>query len=278
PIESLDLTKCTKLQTLDASCTADHSGALTTLDLSKNTALKNLKLNYNQLEVLDLTSNLNINSVYALNNKLANIVLPAELPSCTYLSLNNNLLTSFDGSCLKAMTKSKGSILLSNNLLTSVTNLTAKSVNISNNKFKISTVPATPNVGTLTYAPQKAVEVTDNVTTKLDLSSEYDEGNTTYTLYVGTEAAAPEAYSVENGVISFHQAVENAYIAMTSSRLTNFKLSNALKTTVFSVSEAASIGSVETERADAPKFNLAGQLVRSAKGIVVVKGKKYLAK
>ncbi|MBR6287629.1 MAG: hypothetical protein IKR18_11760, partial [Bacteroidaceae bacterium] len=186
PVATLDLTKCPNLKNLEVNGTASTPCALSSIDLSKNTELTSLKLNFNNLAALDLTNNTKLTQIYALNNKIESLVLPSELPGCKYLSVNNNLLTSFDGSSFTLMSKTVGNIFLTNNNITSVANVKAKSVNVSNNKLMISTLPDATNIGTLTYAPQKTVEVASAMSTALDISSEYAEGNPTYTLYVGT--------------------------------------------------------------------------------------------
>lgn len=282
PIEALDLTKSTKLTTLEASCTAAAPGALTSLDLSKNTLLSTLKLNFQKLTALDLTSNVNLGSLYATDNAIESLTLPETAAKLTYLSLNNNKLTTFDGAKLTGMSKTKGSLFFINNSLTSLTNAVTKTANISNNKFTISTMPDATNIGTLTYTPQKEMAVAENISETIDLSSELDGGNTTYAVLAEDGTAVDAAnYSVENGVVTFKSALngKKVRVAMTSAKWANFKTTNALKTTLFTITFANSIATtLAEENAPSEMYNLAGQRINSKSGIVIMNGKKYLAK
>lgn len=278
PTTSIDLANCTKLTRLELQGTAATPGSLETIDLSKNTLLTYISLNYNKLKTVDFSANAKAASIYALNNQIESVVLP-ENSACTYISLNNNKLTSFDGANLTAMTKSKGSIFLMNNNISELKNIATKSLNVTGNKLTISTMPDIANVTTLTNAGQQAMEVAATVTNSIDLSSEADNGSTTYAVYNEDGTAVDAAnYTVEGGVITFTEALngKNLYVAMTNATY-KFTGANVLKTTTFAVSVPTGINAISNVAPKAVMYNLAGQRVNAnAKGIVVMNGKKVI--
>ncbi len=72
-----------------------NTNNLTSLDLSKNTALKQLNVSYNQLTSLDLTQNTLLEDLMCHNNRITSLILPnnSELRSVV---CNDNLLTSLN--------------------------------------------------------------------------------------------------------------------------------------------------------------------------------------
>lgn len=283
PIASIDLSKCVNLTSLSINGTAETPCALTEIDLSNNTLLKSIKLNYNNIKSIDISNNQALTGFYCLNNGLENIVLPEVLPACTYFSVNNNSLTSFDASCFTAMSASKGSIFLLNNELKEATNLKGKSVNISKNYFTISTMPDATNVKTLTYVPQKDMTVAETVGKSIDLSSEYDGGKTTYALYYEDNSAVDAGdYTVEKGIITFNSNLDGKklYVSMTSSTWAKFTGTNALKTTVFAIDTSTGIDNVvESIDSNSPAYNLQGQRTGiKSKGIIIQNGRKFTVK
>lgn len=279
PTKSIDLSKCAKLTRLELQGVAATPGALESIDLSKNTELTYISVNFNNLTSLDLSANAKVTSIYALNNQIESIVLP-ENSACTYISLNNNKLTSFDGANLKAMSKSKGSIFLMNNNISELNNIATKSLNVTGNKLTVSTMPDLANITTLTNAGQQDMEVAESVVS-LDLTSEYDNGNTTYAVYTEDGTAQTEGVTIENGMITFDNSLNEKkfYVAMTNATY-KFSGANTLKTTVFTVSTATGINGINViANSNSAVFNLAGQRVAAnAKGIIIVNGKKVLNK
>lgn len=277
PTKSLDLTNCTKLTRIELQGVAATPSALESIDLSKNTELTYIQLNYNNLKSLDLSANAKATSIYALNNQIESVALP-EGSACTYISLNNNKLTSFDGANLTAMTKSKGSIFLMNNNISELKNIVTKSLNLTGNKLTISTMPDLTNIGGFTNNSQQAMTVAETVTSSLDLSSEADNGTTTYAVYNEDGTAVDAAnYTVEGGVITFAEALngKNLYVTMTNATY-KFTGANVLKTTTFAVSVPTSINAISNVAPKAVMYNLAGQRVANAKGIVIMNGKKVI--
>ncbi len=80
---------------LDCSMQSISNSPLTSLDLSKNTALVELNCQINSIATLDLSKNTNLTTVLAQQNKLTSIVTP-ESDILTKLDVNQNLLTSLD--------------------------------------------------------------------------------------------------------------------------------------------------------------------------------------
>ena len=72
-----------------------HDNQLTTLDLSKNSALKNLYAYNNQLTTLDLSKNTALASLYAYNNRLTTLDL-SKNTSLAQIDVYNNQLTTLN--------------------------------------------------------------------------------------------------------------------------------------------------------------------------------------
>ena len=89
-LTSLDVSKNTALTSLDCS-----SNKLTSLDLSKNTALTSLKCGGNQLAELDVSKNTALTSLDCSSNKLTSLDV-SKNATLTSLYCDNNQLTSLD--------------------------------------------------------------------------------------------------------------------------------------------------------------------------------------
>ena len=98
-IESLDLSKNTKLESLDC-----HNNRLTSLDLSKNTALKSLICYENRLTSLNLSENTNLTEI----NCEQNLLIKLDVSGCsalTTLVCSSNRLEELDFSSNTALKK-----------------------------------------------------------------------------------------------------------------------------------------------------------------------------
>ena len=105
-ITSLEgIESCINLESL--SCTGTYSdgqdhGQLTSLDVSKNVALKFLQCNGNQLTTLDLSRNTALQTLNCPSNRLSSIDV-SDNPALLYLYLSGNQLTSLDVSANTAL-------------------------------------------------------------------------------------------------------------------------------------------------------------------------------
>lgn len=255
PVESVDVSKLTKLESLSMS-----NNNITTIDLNANKALKSLSLTSNKLGALSLDlpaltslslnnyatsgenrlegsdfskcpalTSINLNytgltsfdlsklpalkSAYLMGNEIASIDLPAS-ENLTYISLNSNKLTSLDASgCLPRMT-----LYANDNNLTEVKVPAeyAGSISVKNNKLTFATMPKT--TGELTYAPQQDMEIAAN-DGKVDLSAQYMvDGKTTVYSWTAGNAILTEGtdYTMEDGVFTFLGSFADAACSMTN--------------------------------------------------------------
>ena len=96
-IESLDLTKNTELEMLDAD-----GNKLKSLDLSKNTKLAELLISNNQLTALDVSKCKYLSALYCSTNQLSSLKLGSK-PELETLHCSENALTSLDVSNAPAL-------------------------------------------------------------------------------------------------------------------------------------------------------------------------------
>lgn len=255
PVESVDVSKLTKLESLSMS-----NNNITTIDLSANKALKSLSLTGNKLGALTLDlpalTSLSLNN-YATSgeNRLEGSDF-SKCPALTSINLNYTGLTSFDLSKLPAL---KSAYLMGNEIasidLPASENLTYISLNankltsldasgclprmtiyandnnlaevkvpaeysgsigVKNNKLTFATMPKT--TGELTYAPQQDMEIAAN-DGKVDLSAQYVvDGKTTVYSWTAGNAILTEGtdYTMENGVFTFLGSFADAACSMTN--------------------------------------------------------------
>jgi hypothetical protein len=241
-LTSVDITKLPNLASLDAT-----GAQLTSLDLSKSTALTSLKLNDCPWEstTIDLSANTALKSMYLLNMGLESITVGVK-PAKSYISLNNNKLTTLD---VSEADLAAGSLLAMYNNLTSIKYNKIKTLNVTGNQFTLSTLPY-ENITNLTYTNQQAMPVTVSEGT-VDLSSEYsvkgikstDEAKTTTYTWKdseGTALVAGEDYTEENGVFTFLKAQENIYCEMSNAAFP----ATTFKTETISVSATSSVANI----------------------------------
>jgi Leucine-rich repeat (LRR) protein len=98
-LTGLDVSKNTALKEL--CC---YSNRLTVLDVSKNTALKYLNCNYNQLSILDVSKNAALTGLYCWNNQLT-VLDVSKNTALTELNCSDNQLTALDISKNTALAK-----------------------------------------------------------------------------------------------------------------------------------------------------------------------------
>ena len=243
-METIDLLSNTALTTFDANNTAD--GKLTSLDLSNNTKLVTLKANYNKISSIDLSNNTSLKNIYLLGNGLTSVDFGNNTTAKIYISLNNNKLESLDVSALTGL--SNGSLLVMNNNLTDLQHGAIKTLNVTGNKFTVSTMPK-ENVTNLTYSKQQNMTIAEEIDKSIDLSAEAKFGDTD-TEFVwktedGTALVAGTDYNIENGVTTFLVKPEQKVYA----ELKNTAIGTAviLQTTLATVTAVAGEGGDETD-------------------------------
>lgn len=198
----------------------------------------------------------------------------------TTMTLNFNDYETFDGTGLTAI--GKVNVFLTYNKLGATagcvkTPANINNLNISNNSFTFATLPAVKSVGgTLTYAPQKAMEVEakGNV---VDLSAQaiVDDTATVYTWKLG-DAEATDGIAAENGVFTFANSGE--YVCS----MTNALFPKLTLTTAPIIVDATSgVAELEGDDANAPVeyYNLQGVKVSGdAPGVYVRRQGKHVSK
>lgn len=230
-LESIDVSKLTDLDYLSLQGNNKASGKLTKIDLSNNTKLTKVYLNYNQITEVTLGDNL-ITDLNVSDNNLESFDL-SKLTSMKNLYISGNKLKTLDLSPIK----NKGNIQIQNNLFTLAT---------------LPTKPAVTTASKYTYAPQPAYEVPaaiTDATTVLDLSSQLtatgiltEPATTTFKILAGTtELKENEDYKVvEPGKFSFLKSqTEKVHVEMATDAFPKFTGKNAYVTTDFTVTIGA---------------------------------------
>ena len=152
-IATIDVSKFTTLEAL----TINSCKNFASIDVTKNTNLKTLKLIGDKLNSVDVSNNTKIETLFVNENEIEKLDVTA-LTNLIYLHANNNKLTEIN------ITK----------------NTELKELWIYNNKFKISTLPTKPaQMTSYIYAPQAAMKVAESfkVGETIDLTAElYAQG------------------------------------------------------------------------------------------------------
>ena len=189
-----------------------------------------------------------------------------------YVSANNNLLTSIDVS--EATGLSTGTLFLTNNELTELKYAKLKTVNVSNNKFTIASLP-TANITTLTYAPQKDMEIGD-INGTIDLSAQTNvQGITTepqpttftWCTESGATLVAGTDYTEKDGVFTFLKTpAEKVYCTMATAAFPKFTGLNIFKTTQATVTVSTGIDNMTVSDASATEvYTVDGKRVQQGK-------------
>ena len=215
-----------------------NDNKLSSFDGSELSALSTLKINGNPLGTLDVSGMPALKYLYAVNCGLTSITVGALTTPKAYISVNNNLLETLDVS--EATGLENGSLFAMGNNLTEVKlpDVKVKAVNISKNKFTLATIPATANVGTLTYVPQQDMVIED-IEKAIDLSSQNnlvgfaaEAQPTVYTWHTedGTALVAGTDYTEEAGKFTFiKEQTQKVYCTMTTEALPKFTGANIFK-------------------------------------------------
>lgn len=247
-LTSIDISKCTKLTTLNI-----EENLLTAIDITKNQALQTLRISQNKFAgELDLSTNLALKYVYALNMDLNSVKIGNNTASKPYFSFNYNKLTSIDASGINDA--KNATLFLIGNQLTEI-KLPAtqmKSLNITKNNFTLATLPAPSVAKFFTYAPQNDYVIAESykVGDVLDLSSQTSATlNTQFAVYKSDKTALTEGtdYTVADGKITFLTAQDAVYITMTSTLYPKFTGTNIYKTTVTKVEGSTGINAVTAQ-------------------------------
>ena len=182
PLKSIDVSKATALTslTINSTSASKYEPQLESLDVSKNTELDYLSLQGNnkasgKLTKIDLSNNTKLTKVYLNYNQITEINLGENM--ITDFNASENNLESFD---MSKLTSIKNIYFSGNKLkaldLSGITN--KGNIQIQNNLFTLATLPTKPEVTTAskyTYAPQPAYAVAEAITDQnnlLDLSSQ----------------------------------------------------------------------------------------------------------
>ena len=267
PLKSIDVSKATALTslTINSTSASKYEPQLESLDVSKNTELDYLSLQGNnkasgKLTKIDLSNNTKLTKVYLNYNQITEINLGENM--ITDFNASENNLESFD---MSKLTSIKNIYFSGNKLkaldLSGITN--KGNIQIQNNLFTLATLPTKPEVTTAskyTYAPQPAYAVTEAITDQnnlLDLSSQLtatgilaEPATTTFKILAGeTELKENEDYKVvEPGKFSFLKSqTEKVHVEMATEAFPKFTGKNAYVTTEFTVNVTS--GGSETDNA-----------------------------
>ncbi|MBP3573407.1 MAG: internalin, partial [Prevotella sp.] len=293
------LAKLTRLELHNNSLTeVNLPSSLTTLKLDNNqltsfdgsncTLVTTLYLSNNNLGTLDVSMMPALKSLYALNCGLTSVNAPLKVAKA-FISVNNNKLETLD--VTEATGLENGSLFAMGNNLTEVKlpNVKVKSVNISNNKFTLATIPATANVTTLTYAPQQEMEIAD-IDGTIDLSAQNnltgfatEAKPTVYAWYAedGTALVAGTDYTEEAGKFTFvKEQAQKVYCTMTTEALPKFTGTNIFKTIAVTVKATATgIENIESDAAmTGDIYSVDGKLIKRGANLTDMQKGLYIIK
>lgn len=285
---------------------------LTKIDLSANTKVEQIIADNNQLAEITFNGEAINGTINLANNKLKAVDLSKV--NTNYIDVQKNEITSLDFS---SQTKKFTTLYVNNNKLTSLSvpvecgNFQAndnvlesfeilnctKSCKLENNKLTLATLPTKPEglnttskIKKFTYAPQADIVVPETLGDKpLDLSSQVsstgiltEAAATTFTVKAGDATLAENTdYTISNGVITFLKAqTEKVFVELTTEAFPLFTGDKVLKTTPFSVDTADGIQGISSKQTEgnSKTYNLMGQEVHLAHGIIIRNNKKILVK
>lgn len=253
------------------------------IDLGDNAAdLMLLSMNDNKLTSFDATACRNLSLLYLANNQLAEVKL--DNSNMWDLDLSGNQLATIDLSKVPSLNQ----VFLSNNLLetidlSKISDLRA--VHIDKNKFRFSTLPL-PVYQEYQYGEQQPIDVTiENGVIDLSSEKEIDGAATTYRWFVGEpwydedsgeltgeELYIDDEYFLKDGITTFNLSspIENVVGAMLNEKFPNLTVyTNPISVT------AAGIQGVEIDNTNGPAkvYNINGMRLDNAngKGIFIIK-------
>ena len=287
-LKTIDLSKNTKLATiyLNNNAISDlvlpksetvtsldlQNNQLSSFDITKTPKIVTLYLSNNHIKSFDCSANTTLKSLYILDNNLETLIIGKKETAKMYVSANNNLLTSID--VTEATGLSTGSLFLMNNELTELKYTKLKTVNASKNKFTIASLP-TANITTLTYAPQKDMEIGD-INGTIDLSAQTNVQGfstepqpTTFTWCTesGATLVAGTDYTEKDGVFTFLKTpAEKVYCTMATAAFPKFTGLNIFKTTQATVTVSTGIDNMTVSDAAATEvYTVDGKRVQQGK-------------
>ena len=185
------------------------------------------------------------------------------------MSVNNNKLTTLDLTELTGL--EQGRLFAMNNELTEVKYTAIGTANLSKNRLTLATIP-TENIKTLTYAPQKEMEISD-IDKTIDLSAQNNikgfaatPQTTTYTWMSeeGNRLTAGTDYTEEDGKFTFvKEQATPVYCIMTSQAFPKFTGTNVFRTKAVKVLAATGISAAHAaaHAAKADVYALDGRLL-----------------
>lgn len=329
PVKSVDVTNVPSMTslTINSTTASKFKPQLESIDLSQNTELTYLSLqgnqnDYGKLTAINLSTNTKLENVYLQYNALTEVRTDGTYPNLKLFNAQNNKLTylSWD-----KLTTVKGFYLsdnefagdfvlknatfenlqLKNNRLTSLkVNNVTKQLWIEGNNMTLATIPAQPaglnsknKTKQFTYAPQAALAVDETLNTldlsalltvvkgELDANANYaswlENVTTTFSFVTagGTTLVEGTDYEVtEPGKFKFLTAqTEKIHGVMLNSALPKFTEAIPFVTTEFTVSEATGIRNINAKTADGKVYNLQGVEVENpTKGLYIQNGKVVL--
>lgn len=229
-LESIDVSNNPELTYLSLQGNANGIGALTSLDITNNTKLEGLYVQYNKIKTIKMAASYpKLGTFNASYNELE-AVNPAALPAVKWFDVRNNKLTGD----LDIPSDKLTNVYVNNNELTGVTvpDVT-KQFYFDNNKMTFATLPALPASMNTTskkkqfhYAPQADMEVDESTVqhSMLYLSDqvsakgiEAEAQPTVFTLTAG-DAVLVEGtdYKIKNGLITFYTDQKDVIVKMTN--------------------------------------------------------------
>ena len=267
PLESIDLSANTALETLVVGDAFYKPGILTSLDLSKNTALTSVSAGNNKIAAIKLPAGAALTTLTLAKNELTALDL-SNLKSIKNIDVKENKIASLDFS--KLITG--GNIYVNDNELTALdlpvsvraleaeNNKIAKvsikdatySCKLANNCLTFSTLPTKPaslntaaKARRFTYAPQDAVVPVKINAGAIDYKAEYgpfkgitDAENYTEITFNADGAEMPaENFEAKDGIVNFLHVYNVVYGTLTNAAFPDLTLT----TTKFAVGFGAPV-------------------------------------
>ena len=226
-LESIDVSNNPELTYLSLQGTANGSGALTSLDITNNTKLEGLYVQYNKIKTIKMAASYEKMGTFNASYNELEAVDPAALPVVKWFDVRNNKLKGD----LDIPSEKLTNVYVNNNELTSikVPNVT-KQFYFDNNKMTLATLPALPEGMNTTskkkqfhYQPQADMVVAPEGSV-LDLSAqasakgiEAEPQATVFTITAGNAALVEgKDYTVKDGKITFITDQKDAIVKMTN--------------------------------------------------------------